>query len=107
MTTDYLTHALTSGLPVRVASPAALVRRRLHDKIPPRLPTAPGAGVRRLLVECTECGTPGPSEAFPDGLCRDCRTLAPGAAPAGPAPAVRPDVHARVDDLRVLLKASS
>jgi hypothetical protein len=108
--TDYLTHALTSGLPAQVDCPVGFVRRRLRDKIPPHLPTAPapatpGAPVRRLLVECTECGTPGPSEALPDGLCRPCRTPAPGAAPATPAdPPVDRDIHALVGNLRCLMK---
>lgn len=108
--TDYLTHALTSGLPAQVDRPVGFVRRRLRDKIPPHLPTnlapaRPGAPVRRLLVECTECGTPGPSEALPDGLCRRCGTPAPGAAPAIPAdPPVDRDIHALVGNLRRLLK---
>ncbi|MFI9587896.1 MarR family transcriptional regulator [Streptomyces sp. NPDC052236] len=38
---DYLTHALTSGLPAQVGSPVGFVRRRLNDKIPPHLPAAP------------------------------------------------------------------
>ncbi|MFJ5718619.1 MarR family transcriptional regulator [Streptomyces sp. NPDC093149] len=78
---DYLTHALTAGLPASVDSPFGFVRRRLHDKIPPRLPAAapvvPGTPVRRLIVECTECGVPGRPEAFRDGLCRPCRQLDP------------------------------
>ncbi|MFF0287513.1 MarR family transcriptional regulator [Streptomyces sp. NPDC005262] len=108
--TDYLTHALTSGLPAQVGSPVGFVRRRLHDKIPPHLPTAPapatpGAPVRRLLVECTECRTPGPSEALPDGLCRRCGTPAPGATPETPAdPPVDRDIHALVSNLRCLMK---
>ncbi|MFF2410404.1 MarR family transcriptional regulator [Streptomyces sp. NPDC058092] len=73
----YLTHALTAGLPASVDSPFGFVRRRLHDKLPPRLPTAapaaPGTPLRRLMVECTECGVPGRPEAFRDGLCRPCR----------------------------------
>ncbi|MEL5957649.1 MarR family transcriptional regulator [Streptomyces sp. CLV115] len=78
---DYLTHALTAGLPASVDSPFGFVRRRLHDKLPPRLPaTTPAARatpVRRLMVECTECGAPGRPEAFRDGLCRPCRETGP------------------------------
>ncbi|WP_406159243.1 MarR family transcriptional regulator [Streptomyces sp. NBC_01005] len=78
---DYLTHALTAGLPVSVDSPFGFVRRRLRDKLPPRLPaTTPATQatpVRRLMVECTECGAPGRPEAFRDGLCRPCRELDP------------------------------
>ncbi|MET8745284.1 MarR family transcriptional regulator, partial [Streptomyces sp. NPDC004728] len=74
---DYLTHALTAGLPASVDSPFGFVRRRLRDKLPPRLPAASpavqGTPVRRLMVECTECGAPGRPEAFRDGLCRPCR----------------------------------
>ncbi|MFD5502789.1 MarR family transcriptional regulator [Streptomyces sp. NPDC127061] len=78
---DYLTRALTAGLPASVDSPFGFVRRRLRDKLPPRLPaTTPatqGTPVRRLMVECTECGAPGRPEAFRDGLCRPCRELEP------------------------------
>ncbi|GGV93191.1 hypothetical protein GCM10015535_55780 [Streptomyces gelaticus] len=74
---DYLTRALTAGLPASVDLPFGFVRRRLRDKLPPRLPAAapaaPGTPVRRLMVECTECGAPGRPEAFRDGLCRPCR----------------------------------
>ncbi|WP_406252857.1 MarR family transcriptional regulator [Streptomyces atratus] len=74
---DYLTHALTAGLPSSVDSPFGFVRRRLRDKLPPRLPetapATPGTSVRRLMVECTECGAPGRPEAFRDGLCKPCR----------------------------------
>ncbi|MEV6453359.1 MarR family transcriptional regulator [Streptomyces anulatus] len=107
---DYLTSALTAGLPAKVDSPVGLLRRRLTDKIPPRLPTAgspsPGAPapVRRLLVECTDCGRPGPPQAFPDGLCRPCRTAHAGAAEDSPRPAEIADVKARMSNLRDLLK---
>ncbi|MFD5188174.1 MarR family transcriptional regulator [Streptomyces sp. NPDC058357] len=78
---DYLTQALTAGLPASVDSPFGFVRRRLHDKLPPRLPaTTPATRatpVRRLMVECTECGAPGRPEAFRDGLCRPCREPEP------------------------------
>ncbi|MFE4329863.1 hypothetical protein ACFRQM_10460 [Streptomyces sp. NPDC056831] len=81
MDADYLTHALTAGLPASVDSPFGFVRRRLRDKVPPRLPAAApaaqGTPARRLMVECTECGVPGRLEAFRDGLCRPCRRLDP------------------------------
>ncbi|MFF4078896.1 MarR family transcriptional regulator [Streptomyces sp. NPDC001777] len=78
----YLTSALTSGLPDAVGSPFGFVRRRLRDKLPPRLPApaprpASEAPLRRVLVECTECRTPGRPEAFLDGLCRPCRQPEP------------------------------
>ncbi|WP_326697702.1 MarR family transcriptional regulator [Streptomyces sp. NBC_01754] len=93
---DHLTHALTSGLPPQVGSPVGLVRRRLLDKLPPALPStpapasAPGAPPRRLLVECVDCGRPGPPEALPDGLCRPCRAPAASGAP-GAAQTASPD----------------
>ncbi|MEU8506230.1 MarR family transcriptional regulator [Streptomyces brevispora] len=108
--TDYLTHALTAGLPLRVDSPVGFVRRRLNDKLPPAQPTAPtppptGTPVRRVMMECTECGTPGRPEALPDGLCHPCRQPRAAAtdtqAQADP-PAER-DVSARVAGLRGLL----
>ncbi|MEV7851271.1 MarR family transcriptional regulator [Streptomyces sp. NPDC088183] len=74
---DYLTQALTAGLPASVDSPFGFVRRRLRDKLPPRLPAPTSAAqatpVRRLMLECTECGTPGRPEAIRDGLCKRCR----------------------------------
>ncbi|MGW0781113.1 MarR family transcriptional regulator [Streptomyces sp. NPDC002913] len=105
---DYLTSALTAGLPERIGSPIGLVRRRLTDKMPPHLPTAPapaqgppGTPVRALLVECTECGRPGPAEALPDGLCRPCGTAS--AEDATPAEVER-DVPALVASLRNLMR---
>ncbi|MFI6057992.1 hypothetical protein [Streptomyces sp. NPDC051286] len=38
VSTGHLIHALTSGLPDAVKVPSGFVRRRLHDKKPPRLP---------------------------------------------------------------------
>ncbi|MGW0667005.1 MarR family transcriptional regulator [Streptomyces sp. NPDC002746] len=110
---DYLTAALTAGLPARVDSPAGLVRHRLTSKIPPALPTAPtpppaGTPVRRVMMECTECGTPGRPEALPDGLCQPCRQPSPPTAastvPSAAPPAER-DVTQLVAGLRDLLKA--
>ncbi|MEV0915260.1 MarR family transcriptional regulator [Streptomyces sp. NPDC049967] len=108
---DYLTGALTVGLPARVDSPVGLVRHRLAGKIPPALPTAPtpppaGTPVRRVMMECTECGTPGRPEALPDGLCQPCRQPATPTAttvPAATPPAER-DVTQLVAGLRDLLK---
>ncbi|MFI6553442.1 MarR family transcriptional regulator [Streptomyces griseus] len=103
---DYLTHALTAGLPAQVDSPLGLLRRRLTDKMPPRLPNnenpSPGtpAPTRRILMECTDCGRPGQPEALPDGLCRPCRTTHHPDTP----PAEAADVRARMTNLRDLLK---
>ncbi|MFJ2220323.1 MarR family transcriptional regulator [Streptomyces anulatus] len=109
---DYLTAALTAGLPAHVDSPVGFVRRRLTDKIPPRLPAenaAPGVPTRRLLVECTECGAPGRPEALPDGLCRPCRAARTSSTADEPVGAVdlpdAPDIGAYIAELRDLLKA--
>ncbi|MFI7338582.1 hypothetical protein ACIBUY_11655 [Streptomyces sp. NPDC050085] len=80
---QFLTQALTSGLPPTVHAPRAFVARRLRDKLPPErvrmrsvlpstLPLAPESA-HRTLVECTDCGRPGRPEALPGGLCRACR----------------------------------
>ncbi|MCX4788064.1 MarR family transcriptional regulator [Streptomyces sp. NBC_01221] len=108
--TDYLIHALTSGLPAAVGSPVGFVRRRLLDKIPPSLPAAPapaapGAPERRLMVECTECGAPGRPEALPDGLCLPCRQATHGTAAAPIEPAIERNIQAHMSNLRSLLKA--
>ncbi|MFF3259511.1 MarR family transcriptional regulator [Streptomyces sp. NPDC002932] len=110
--TDYLTRALTAGLPAQVDSPVGFVRSRLITKLPPSLPAAashptPAGLVRRVMMECTECGVPGPPEALPDGLCRACRAPAQvtGDAPGATAsePAGR-DINALVGDLRNLMR---
>ncbi|MFF0054761.1 MarR family transcriptional regulator [Streptomyces microflavus] len=81
VTSEYVVHALTAGLPRLVDSPVGFVRRRLENKIPPHQPTAglaqppsSGAPAPRVLVECADCGAPGRPEALPDGLCRPCRS---------------------------------
>ncbi|MGW5868725.1 hypothetical protein ACWFRJ_41995 [Streptomyces sp. NPDC055239] len=61
--------ALTSGLPTPVHSPAALVRSRLKNKLPPEPAPRP---VLRVL-ECGRCGAPGRPEALPGGVCGPCR----------------------------------
>nr|WTB34366.1 MarR family transcriptional regulator [Streptomyces sp. NBC_00830] len=117
VSTDYLIHALTSGLPETVDVPRGFVRRRLDDKRPPRLPAhatappPPSAPVRHAMMECTRCGVPGRPEALPDGLCRACRRPSPcaGTVPAPVADlaseAFAPsDVHALVGHLRELTR---
>ncbi|WP_328949183.1 MarR family transcriptional regulator [Streptomyces sp. NBC_00184] len=106
---DYLTSALTAGLPAQVDSPVGFLRRRLVDKLPPAMPTAPtpppaGTPAPRVMMECTDCGAPGPAAALPDGLCRDCRQHAAPAEPV-PVPPAERDVTALVAGLRDLLKA--
>ncbi|WP_404952322.1 MarR family transcriptional regulator [Streptomyces sp. ARC12] len=87
---NYLTAALTAGLPAHVDSPVGFVRRR-------------------LLVECTECGAPGRPEALPDGLCRPCRTARSSSTADEPVGAVglpdAPGIGAYIAELRDLLKA--
>ncbi|MFD4020132.1 MarR family transcriptional regulator [Streptomyces sindenensis] len=113
VTTDYLTCTLTAGLPAQVDSPVGLLRRRLTDKLPPRIPatasTPPDAPAptpaRRLLVECTDCGRPGQPEALPDGLCRPCRqTHTAHGSTASPDPTQIAAVKAHMANLRDLLK---
>ncbi|MGC4905412.1 MarR family transcriptional regulator [Streptomyces cyaneofuscatus] len=110
---DYLTSALTAGLPTQVDNALGFIRKRLTDKIPPRIPTedsdspgAPGsAPARRILIECTDCGRPGQPEALPDGLCRPCRTTRqPDTGQATIDATEAADVKARMADLRELLK---
>ncbi|MGW7226467.1 MarR family transcriptional regulator [Streptomyces cyaneofuscatus] len=113
---DYLISALTAGLPTQIDSPLGFTRKRLTDKIPPRIPTAdsdsPGtpdsAPARRILMECTDCGRPGQPEALPDGLCRPCRTTRQpntdntDQAPIDPTETA--DIEARMANLRDLLR---
>ncbi|MFE2292736.1 MarR family transcriptional regulator [Streptomyces sp. NPDC059452] len=115
VTVDYLTSALTAGLPAQVDYPLGLVRRRLTDKLPPQLPrpatTSPGTSTptHRILIECTDCGRPGQPEALPDGLCRPCHTTHHTETdndPIQPAEATEAaDIKARMANLRGLLKS--
>ncbi len=108
VTTDYLTNTLTAGLPTQIDSPAGLLRRRLIDKLPPRLPATPSTSANtpthRLLVECTDCGRPGPPEALPDGLCRPCHTTHTTGGQPSPDPTQIAAVKAHMANLRHLLK---
>ncbi|MEU2901653.1 MarR family transcriptional regulator [Streptomyces globisporus] len=110
VTTDYLTSTLTAGLPAQIDSPTGLLRRRLIDKLPPRLPatastpTDTPAPTRRLLVECTDCGRPGPPEALPDGLCHPCHTTHSAGGRPSPDPTEIAAVKAHMANLRHLLK---
>ncbi|MEU7132765.1 hypothetical protein [Streptomyces sp. NPDC046261] len=93
-----LVRALTAGLPPQVHAPAALMRIRLAEKLPPeREPEPEARRVPLRIMECAVCGVPGRPEALPGGLCRDCR--------GEPRPALSPclppaDVRARVAELR-------
>ncbi|MGW3585548.1 MarR family transcriptional regulator, partial [Streptomyces rubiginosohelvolus] len=78
----------------------------------PQLPTtAPnpspsgGTPAPRLLVECTDCGRPGPPEALPDGLCRPCRAAHSAGGQPSPDPTEIAAVKAHMANIRDLLKA--
>ncbi|MFE6766270.1 MarR family transcriptional regulator [Streptomyces sp. NPDC057689] len=108
---DYLTRALTAGLPEAVDSPVGFVRRRLRDKLPPQLPApaAQAAPARHLMIECADCRTPGPPEVFRDGLCGPCLRSAHSPAAAAGVPEEESgagcDVQGHVRRLREQLKA--
>lgn len=82
--------------------------------MPPHLPAAPaptrglppGTPVRGLLVECTDCGRPGPAAALPDGLCKPCRTAhrKPESSEDAAPGEVERDVPALVASLRNLMR---
>ncbi|MFJ4035257.1 hypothetical protein [Streptomyces griseoluteus] len=98
-TDDAILRALTDGLPSPIHHPAALVRRRLTDKLPPEPAPAPP----RRTLECANCGLPGRPEALPGGMCRACRgEQTPGQTPA-PLPA--PTVRARAEEIRAAMSA--
>ncbi|MFJ5849623.1 hypothetical protein [Streptomyces sp. NPDC092903] len=96
-------HALTEGLPPRIHHAAALIRRRLLDKLPPVREASPTPRVVLRTLECRECRAPGSAQAMPGGLCGNCRGNAPQTptTPNGPAGAV-PDhgVRARMSAVR-------
>lgn len=95
---EVVRHALTSGLPTPVHHPAALLRRRLTDKLPPQAPT-PHPPHR--ILECAECRVPGPPEALPGSFCRGCRD---GYAPARPVSLLpAPEIHARASEIRAAM----
>ncbi|WP_307082457.1 hypothetical protein [Streptomyces canus] len=97
-TEEVVRHALTSGLPTPVHHPAALLRRRLTDKLPPQPPTPQQP---RRILECADCGVPGRPESLPGGVCGGCRD---GYAPARPASLLpAPVIHARADEIRAAM----
>ncbi|MEK8144914.1 hypothetical protein NKH18_35440 [Streptomyces sp. M10(2022)] len=113
MDADYLTQALISGLPAQIGSPVGFVRRRLIDKLPPRVPAAPpGAGragpapaprgVRGMRP--SRPGRRAPGRPLPP-LPRRCPGGVRGAGdPAAQLPGGR-DVHALVGSIRNLMRA--
>ncbi|MEV5874152.1 hypothetical protein AB0L75_07965 [Streptomyces sp. NPDC052101] len=97
-TEETLRTALTAGLPTPVHSPAALLRRRLTDKLPPE-PVAPRPP--RRVLECAECGVPGRPEALPGGVCSGCRGGRAPAHPSTPLPALA--VRTRAGEIRAAM----
>ncbi|KUO10478.1 hypothetical protein AQJ58_18915 [Streptomyces sp. DSM 15324] len=97
-TEETVTASLTAGLPTPVHSPAALLHRRLTDKLPPPPPALPAP---RRILECAECGVPGQPEALPGGVCRGCRGERAPAHPHAPLPATA--VHARAAGIRAAM----
>ncbi|WP_329417106.1 hypothetical protein OG802_16120 [Streptomyces sp. NBC_00704] len=97
-TEETLLAALTAGLPTPVHSPAALLRRRLTDKLPPERP-APRPP--RRMLECAECRVPGRPEALPGGVCRGCLGERTPTRPAALPPA--PAIHAREGEIRAAM----
>lgn len=83
---EVVRHALTSGLPTPVHHPAALLRRRLTDKLPPQAPT-PHPPHR--ILECAECRVPGPPEALPGASAAVAETDTPPRAPSHSCPPPR------------------
>lgn len=100
-----LVRALTAGLPSPVHAPAALMRIRLVEKLPPEREPEPGPEARRAplrIMECAVCGVPGRPDALPGGMCRDCRGESRAPEPYGLPPA---EVRARVAELRAAARA--
>ncbi|MFI5750047.1 hypothetical protein ACIBBE_29920 [Streptomyces sp. NPDC051644] len=102
-----LLHALTDGLPTPVHHAAALVRRRLTDKMPPeRVTPAQQRTVLRAL-ECSECRAPGSAEALIGGRCGPCRgnPVDVPTGPAGTVPAM--GVRDRMSEVRAAMTPRS
>lgn len=98
-----LLHALTDGLPSPVHHAAALVRRRLTDKMPPER-VAPAAPQTVLLaLECSDCRAPGGERALIGGRCGPCRGE-PATRPVGPDGAVPAEgVRERMNEVRAAM----
>ncbi|MFE7839899.1 hypothetical protein ACFU53_28725 [Streptomyces sp. NPDC057474] len=94
-TDETIRQALISGLPTPVHSPAALLRTRLLTKLPPEpAPTPTPVRPPLRMLECGECGTPGPPEALPGGMCSACRGERAPAHSNAPLPAAAVHSHA-------------
>jgi hypothetical protein len=67
-----LAQALLPGLPSTIHSSAALLRNRLHRKMPPDPATDPAGGpAPARYAECARCHDPVPRP----GICRPCAGL--------------------------------
>ncbi|MDQ1046580.1 hypothetical protein [Streptomyces sp. V4I2] len=94
-------HALTSGLPVPVHSPAAFLHKRLTTKLPPEPEPEPAPRPPLRILECAKCRAPGRAEALPGGMCGTCRgERAPDHLNA-PLPA--PAIHAHAAGIRAAM----
>ena len=99
-TDEAVLHALTSGLPTPVHSPAALLRTRLTTKLPPEpVPEPPRRPLR--ILECAKCGVPGRPEALPGGICGACR--GERAADRYLTPLQAPAIHAHAAEIRAAM----
>ncbi|MEW1724576.1 hypothetical protein [Streptomyces sp. NPDC093109] len=76
-TTDHLTVALTAGLPQPLHSPAAIARKRLETKMPPKPVSAQSAAqpvrVLRTIMMCITCENDETNSTIIRGVCVDCR----------------------------------
>ncbi|MBT2450488.1 hypothetical protein J7F03_26110 [Streptomyces sp. ISL-43] len=121
-----LTYALTNGLPKPLRHPAALIRKRLEEKMPPKRSIEPEPEtVEQAMLMCMYCDDTEQTVEIVNGVCPDCvvddseidytefdawlETLnfaeAPEAPPATPQSAPRPapgpeEVQVLADTLR-------
>lgn len=98
-TEEDVLRALTAGLPVPVHSPAAIVRTRLRDKLPPE-PVRNTPPPPPRILECAECGVPGRPESLAGGHCGRCRGEA---APSRSTPLTAATVRAHAAATRAAM----
>ncbi|MEW2304568.1 hypothetical protein AB0958_32205 [Streptomyces sp. NPDC006655] len=97
-TDEYVRQALTGGLPSPVHHPAALLRKRLTDKLPPEPAPAALARPPLRILECAKCGVPGRPEALAGGTCGACRGERAPSSPHTPLPPS--EVRSRAAEIR-------
>ncbi|WP_445526811.1 hypothetical protein [Streptomyces cyslabdanicus] len=100
-TDEAVVAALTTGLPTPVHHPAALLRRRLTDKLPPKPEPKSSPRPPLRVLECAKCRAPGRPEALPGGLCGACRGERSPARPHTPLSASA--VRVRADEIRAAM----